>query len=131
MNENDYLDALKSGNQFRIKYDKKIYDCCEDEGWWSEELWSYDKTLDLFKCHYPKSSYKEDFYTCHTEREMKGFIRDAIWSFKNGNGDAARVTNMFLEQYNTPVNTSSIRELAKQKIDSMTDDELRKMFLIF
>ena len=39
---------LKNGKQIRITYNKNNHDYCEDDGWWSEELWCYDNNLDLF-----------------------------------------------------------------------------------
>ena len=111
MHENDYLNELKAGKQLRIKYDKKNYDGCDDEGWWSEE-------------------YEKDFCTCHTEAETKSFIQDAIWSSKNEDGDAAMVTDIILEECNIPISSSSIRKLAMENINNMTDEELKRMFLL-
>ena len=130
MHENDYLNELRAGKQLRIKYNKKNYDGCDDEGWGSEELLMYDRAIDLFKCYYPKSSYEKDFCTCHTEREAKSFIRDAIWSSEHEDGDAAIVTDIILEECNIPISSLSVRELAMEKINNMTDDELRKIFLL-
>ena len=90
----------------------------------------YDRTIDLFKCYYPESSYEKDFYTCHTEGEAKSFIQDAIWSSKYEDGDAAIVTDIVLENCNIPISSLSVRELVMEKINNMTDDELRKIFLI-
>lgn len=130
MHEDDCLHELKNGHQLRIKYDGKFYDGCDDEGWWSEELLCYDKTLEMFKCYYPKSSYEKDFYTLHTELDATYFIKDAIWNYNYGNEDSPRVTDFILEKCDIPISSLSIRELAIQKISTMTDDELRRILSI-
>ena len=56
-----YIQELKKGNQIRIKYESPNYDYCDPQGWWLEELWSYDSETDEFKCYYPVSSYDKDF----------------------------------------------------------------------
>ena len=130
MHENDYLNELKSGKQLRIKYDGKFSDGCADEGWWSEELFCYDRNTDMFKCYYPKSSYDKEFYTIHNENSTKYIIQDSIWSHEHGTEDVPRATDFILEECNIPVISLSIRELAIQKINSMTDDELRRILSI-
>lgn len=130
MTENDYLNELKNGKHLRIKYGVKNHDFFEDDGWWSEELWVYERE-NLFLCFYPISSYEKNFYTDHSERETVNFIKDAIRDFKNKSDNENVVIDMILEESGSVINSLSIKELVKIKIDNMTDDELRKMFKLY
>ena len=77
-----YLEELKNGKQIRIKYNKPNYDYCDPQGWWLEELWSYDSEIDEFKCYYPVSSYDKDFYTTYDEELLKLNLKEALRDFK-------------------------------------------------
>lgn len=72
------ISELKNGNKVRITYNRMIDDCLG--GGWSEELWSYDdKNIDKqYICQYPISTYKDDFYTMHTLKEITLNMKDAI-----------------------------------------------------
>lgn len=124
-----YIEELKNGKQIRIKYNVKNHDFCEEDGWWSEELWCYDCSLDLFKCYYPVSSYKKDFFTSHTQNETESFLRETIKDCDDEYGEGS-VTNIVIEDCNIPISTLSIRELAVEKIKTMSDEELKiRLFL--
>lgn len=120
---------MKNNKQIRIKYNKKNYDYCEDNGWWSEELWLYDCQLDLFKCFYPVSSYEENFYTSHAENEVIGFLGESVRDFDN-KYDKKTVTDIIVEEREISAGSLSIRELAIEKMKTMSDEEIkRRMFL--
>lgn len=117
-----YIEELKNGKQIRIKYSKLNEDFCD--GWWLEELWSYDNNLDLFKCYYPLSSYSKDFFTKHTKDETEGFLKDSIRDANPEHGEAT-VTDIIVKDCNMSVSSLSIRELALEKIKTMSDEELK------
>ena len=123
-----YIGCLKNGKQIRIKYNKRFHDCCEDDGWWSEELWCYDSNLDLFKCYYPISSYDKDFFTNHTQSETESFLRESIRDSNPEYGEVT-VTDIVVEDCNIPVSSLSIREQVIKMINMMTDEELKRLFL--
>ena len=126
MHENDYLNELRAGKQLRIKYNKKNYDGCDDEGWWSEELLMYDRAIDLFKCYYPTSTYEKDFYTIHTEEQTKSFMDEAEIDKER---DEELVTDIIVEGCDIP-NSLSVREAAIQKLKRMTDEEIKQKILL-
>ena len=43
LTKEEFFDKLDHGCQIRVTYDKQFHDDCENHGWWSEELWCYDK----------------------------------------------------------------------------------------
>ena len=124
-----YIEELKNGKQIRIKYNKQNHDYCEEDGWWSEELWCYDNNLDLFKCYYPVSSYEKNFYTAHVQSETESFLRESIRDSDNEYGDAI-VTDIIIEDCNIPISSLSIREAAMEKIKNMSDEELKLRILL-
>ena len=127
--EKKYIEELKNGKQIRITYNKNNHDYCEDDGWWSEELWCYDNNLDLFKCYYPISSYKKDFFTNHTQSETECFLRESIRDSDSNYGEVI-VTDIVVEDCNIPVSSLSIREQVLEKIKNMSDEELKhRLFL--
>lgn len=83
----------------------------------------------MFKCYYPVSSYEKDFYTSHTENETIGFLRETIRDYCN-KYDEKTVTDIIVEDCKIEVSSLSIRELAIEKIKTMSDEEIkRRMFL--
>ena len=124
-----YIKELKNGKRIRIKYSVKNHDYCDEDGWWSEELWCYDSELDLFKCYYPVSSYEKDFFTTHTQNETESFLRESIRDFKEIYCKKT-VTDIIVEDCCTAVNSSSIREAVLEKIKSMSDEDLKKIMLL-
>lgn len=124
-----YIEELKNGKQIRIKYNEKNYDNCENNGWWSEELWCYDGVFDSFKCYYPMSSYEKDFYTSHTQSETESFLREAIKDSDSKNGEIT-VTNIILECCGTSNRSLSIRKAAIEKINNMSDEEIKRRILL-
>lgn len=124
-----YIEELKSGKKIRIKYSKQNHDYCEEDGWWSEELWCYDNVLKLFKCYYPISTYEKDFYTTHTKSETESFLREAVMDFDEKYGKAT-VTDIIVENCGIPNSSLSIREAAIEKINSMSDEEIKRRILL-
>lgn len=124
-----YIEELKNGNQIRIKYNKKNHDYCEEDGWWSEELWCYDSNLDLFKCYYPVSSYEKGFYSAFIQADTEIFLRESIRDADNEYGDAT-VTDIIVENCDIPSSSLSIREAAMEKIKTMSDEELKQRILL-
>lgn len=124
-----YIKELKNGKQIRIKYNKQNHDYCEEDGWWSEELWCYDNVLDLFKCYYPVSSYEKDYYTSHDQRETELFLKEPVRDFDNEDGDAT-VTDIIVEDCGISNSSLSIREAAMEKIKTMSDEELKQRILL-
>ena len=127
--QNNYVEELKNGKQIRIKYNKLVHDWIEDDSGWMEELWCYDKKLDLFKCYYPTSTYEKNFYTTHTEDETKDFIDEAVKDSDNEYDDAI-VTDIVVEDCSIPVSSLSIREAAIEKLKTMTDEEIKLKILL-
>ena len=127
--QNNYVEELKNGKQIRIKYNKLVHDWIEDDSGWMEELWCYDKKLDLFKCYYPTSTYEKDFYTTHTEDETKDFMDEAVKDSDNEYDDAI-VTDIVVEDCSIPVSSLSIREAAIEKLKTMTDEEIKLKILL-
>ena len=97
-----YIEELKNGKQIRIKYNKQNHDYCEEDGWWSEELWCYDNNLGSFKCYYPVSSYEKNFYTAHVQSETESFLRESIRDSDNEYGDAT-VVDIIVKDCNIPI----------------------------
>lgn len=127
--QNNYVEELKNGKQIRIKYNKFIHDWVEDDSGWMEELWRYDIKLDLFKCYYPTSTYKKDFYTTHTEEQTQSFMEEAVRDFDNKCEDAD-VLDIIVENSNMTVSTLTIREAAIEKLKTMTDEEIKRRILL-
>ena len=127
--QNNYVKELKNGKQIRIKYNKFIHDWVDDNSGWMEELWCYDNKLNLFKCYYPTSTYKKDFYTTHTEDETRSFMDEAVRDSDNEYDDAI-VTDIIVEDCSIPVSSLSIREAAIEKLKAMTDDEIKRRVLL-
>ena len=127
--QNNYVEELKNGKQIRIKYNKLVHDWIEDDSGWMEELWCYDNKLDLFKCYYPTSTYEKDFYTTHTEDETKDFMDEAVKDSDNEYDDAI-VTDIVVEDCSIPVSSLSIREAAIEKLETMTDEEIKLKILL-
>jgi hypothetical protein len=123
------VEELKNGKQIRIKYSKLVHDWIDDNSGWMEELWCYDNKLDLFKCHYPTSTYDNDFYTTHTEEQTKSFMEEAVRDFDNKYEDVD-VSDIIIENSNVPVGTLTIREAAIEKLKTMTDDEIKRRILL-
>jgi len=124
-----YIENLINGKQIRIRYNQHNHDYCEGAGWWSEELWCYDATLEIFKCYYPISSYEKAFYTSHTQHETERFLKEAIKDFDNKYGEII-IIDIIVEDCCIPNSSLSIREAAIEKINSMSDDEIRNKILI-
>lgn len=59
------------------------------------------------------------------------FIREAIRDFKTKCDNENVVVDIILEESETGINSLSIKELAKIKIDNMTDDELKKILKLY
>lgn len=129
-----YIEELKNGKKIRIKYKGWIHDYCGEDTGWSEELWSYDSALDLFKCYYPTSTYKKDFYTTHTQKDAEYFLIDAIRDCGNEYDDEydgdPTVIDIIVEDCGIPNSTLSIREAAINKIKTMSDEEIKKRILL-
>ena len=123
---NYYIKALRNGKNIRIKYNKLVHDYVEEDSGWKEELWCYDSELNLFKCYYPISTYEKDFYTTHTEDSTKSFMDEAVRDKKY---DEENVTNIMIEDCNIP-NSLSVREVAIEKIKTMTDEEIKLKILL-
>ncbi len=126
---NKYIRELKNGKKIRVKYNKQNHDYCEEDGWWSEELWVYDSILDLFKCYYPISSYEKDFYTAHTQSETESFFRESIRDSDKKHGEVT-VTDIIIEDCGVSNSSLSIRELAIEKMKTMSDDEIKNRMLL-
>lgn len=124
-----YIEELKNDKQIRIKYNKKNHDYCEEDGWWSEELWCYDNILDLFRCYYPVSSYEKNFYTTHSQNETENFLKESIRDSNNEYEDVT-VTDIIVENCGIPNSSLSIREAAMEKIKTMSDEELKQIILL-
>lgn len=120
---------MKNNKQLRIKYNQKNYDYCEEYGWWSEELWLYDRQLDLFKCYYPVSSYEENFHTIHTENETISLLRETIRDFDN-EYDKKIVTDIIIEDCEDSIGSLSIMELAIERMKTMSDKEIKQRILL-
>ena len=102
----EYIKKLTDGKKIRIKYNTRINDFCDNDGWWSEELWEYDKDTDLFICHYPISSYEKDFFTSHSQESVELFLKDSIKDLKR---DDAITTDIILEDSNSrPLSALSV-----------------------
>lgn len=72
----EFFTKLKQNYKIRINYNKTFHDNCEKNGWWAEELWSYDKNTDTYRCYYPVSSYEKNFYTSHTRKHVEAFYEE-------------------------------------------------------
>lgn len=130
MNVKNYLRELKNGKQLRIKFNGRFYDEQKERGWWSEELYLYNKTLGMFLRYYPTSSYDKDFYIVLSDFEAEYFIREAIDDYEHMlehgcEGNKVFPVEFVLEKCDIPDNHPSIREFVMQKISGMTDDQLR------
>lgn len=132
----EYIKLIKNNKQIRVTYDGKNDDGCDDRGWWSEELWCYDKEKDMFRCYYPKSSYEKDFYTEHNEREAESAMQDAIWLYEHRNEDrdevmvsAIKIEDHYIES-KVSNNALSTKDKVIQKINKMTEKELEMLLLI-
>ena len=124
-----YIQALKAGKSIRIIYNKRNHDWCEEDGWWSEELWQYNRSTDIFECRYPVSSYEKSFFTTHTQDDVILNLRDAIRDADSKYGKIS-VTDIIIEDDDTSVSSLSIREQALEKIKTMSDEELKLRLLI-
>lgn len=136
MNKEKLIQLIKNGKQIRVTYDGKNDDGCDDPGWWSEELWCYDKEQDMFRCYYPKSSYEKDFYTEHTAREAESVMQDAIWLYEHRNEDRdevmvskLRIEDCYVEP-KVPNNALPTKDKVMQKINAMTEKELEILLLM-
>ena len=107
LTKEEFFDKLDHGCQIRVTYDKQFHDDCENHGWWSEELWCYDKKTDMYRCYYPVSSYKKGFYTKHTRDQAETFYGDIECILEN----------------------KSIREYIMNKINNMSEDELTSILV--
>ena len=124
-----YLEELKNGKQIRIKYNKPNYDYCDPQGWWLEELWSYDSETDEFKCYYPVSSYDKNFYTRYDEKLLKFNLKEALRDFNNDEDDRM-VSDIIVEDCSTLRNSVCLREVAIERIKTMSDDEIRRRIFL-
>ena len=124
-----YIQELKNGNRIRIKYESPNYDYCDPQGWWLEELWSYDSETDEFKCYYPTSSYDKDFYTTYNEELLKFNLKEALRDFNNDEDDRM-VSDIIVEDYSTSRNSISLKEAAIERIKTMNDDEIRRRIFL-
>lgn len=125
---NNYIEELKNGKEIRIKYNKLMHDFVKDDSGWMEELWCYDGKNNLFQCYYPISTYEKDFYTTHTEKDVKFLIGESVRDFQNKNEDSD-VLDIIIENSDIPGSTSTIREAAIEKLKTMTDEEIKRILL--
>lgn len=126
--EDKYIKELKNNKKIRIKYNQKNHDYCEEDGWWSEELWSYDRAVDLFKCYYPASSYEKEFYTIHTQKETEAFLREAVMDSDVKCGSVT-VTDIIVEECCETISSSSISGIIIEKIKDMDEEKLKRVLL--
>ena len=42
ISQEEFFNKLHQGCQIRVTYNTQFHDNCEEDGWWSEELWCYD-----------------------------------------------------------------------------------------
>ena len=98
---------------------------CDPQGWWLEELWSYDTETDEFKCYYPTSSYDKDFYTTYDEELLKFNLKEALHDFNNDEDDRM-VSDIIVEDCSTSRNSVCLGEAAIERIKTMSDDEIRR-----
>ena len=124
LTKEEFFDKLDHGCQIRVTYDKLFHDDCENHGWWSEELWCYDKKTDMYRCYYPVSSYKKGFYTKHTRDQAETFYGDIKWALKNN-----ELKNIQVEKIECILENKSIREYIMNKINNMSEDELTSILV--
>ena len=119
-----YIEELKNGKQIRITYNQQNQDFWTN-GWWSEELWCYDNKLKLFKCFYPISSYQSNYHTTHKQKEIEVLFRELFIDCENINESTIEKVN--IEEQNVLSGSLTIKELAIEKIKTMSDDEIKRI----
>lgn len=65
---------MLNGKQVRVTFKNKIKDDCDVTGWWSQELWKYNRTTHVFECYYPISTYESSFYTSFSEEDTDDWM---------------------------------------------------------
>ena len=122
----DLLKALNNGKQIRIIYEKFNLDGTEEGSGWKEELWLYNKEINLCECYYPVSTYPPGYCTYHTVDYARGNFEEAIRDFGESKGP---VKDVIIEENGIGENKEALKEKAIKKIEQMSDEELR-IFLL-
>lgn len=112
----EFLSKIKDGYQIRVSYKKPFEDGLG--GYWTEELYMYDKDSDKIRCYYPQSSYKEDYFTECSVTTGNSLVYDINNDIKNDN-----VLNLAIEDKEKALLKKKIME----KLDTMSEEELQKL----
>ncbi len=83
----------------------------------------------MFKCYYTISSYEKNFYTAHAQSEAESFFRESIRESDKKYGEVT-VTDIIIEDCGISNSSLSIRELAIEKMKTMSDDEIKNRMLL-
>ena len=117
---------MLNGKQVRVTFRDKIKDDCDITGWWSQELWKYNRITHMFECYYPISTYEDTFYTAFSEDDTDDWMNTYLT--EKSLGDDGYIKNINTED--NPdfdnANSKTLVELAIEKIKTMEDDEIIK-----
>lgn len=128
ISQEEFFNKLHQGCQIRVTYNTQFHDNCEEDGWWSEELWCYDKNTDTYRCYYPVYSYEKDFYTTHNKKDAEFFYREMKQFYDHP--DDTKITNLSVENLEITLGNKTIREAVMDKIAGMDEEELREILLM-
>lgn len=120
---------MLNGKQIRITFREVIKDECDPPGWWTQELWKYNCTTDMFECYYPISNYEDTFYTSVPQEDIDYWMNS--YSDEISLGDDGYIKSIQIEENPDFDNAKSktLVELAIEKIKTMEDDEIiRRIF---
>ena len=121
---------MQSGKQIRVTLKEKFEDGCDPAGWWSQELWKYNRTTNMFECYYPISSYEDAFCTAFSKEDTD----DCMDSYLSEKSTMDSSIECIQVEDNpdfciTNANGKSLKELAIEKIQTMSEDEIiRRIF---
>lgn len=112
----EFLLKIMDGFQIRVSYKKPFEDGLG--GYWTEELYMYDKESDKIRCYYPKSSYEEDYFTECSIITSNSLVYDINNDIENDN-----VLNLSIEDKGKALLKKKIME----KLDTMSEEELQEL----